>query len=756
MKNSLIIAIFSIIIAIFSLTACGKEKKEIISKQIEKEDSYQPTYQTLSLEMEAISSAVIKEERIYLYGNKWVEDENEKEMGGKSYLYLASMKKDGSDLKEKRLEGLRKKEAVLSLVVDNRNQLYIVTQEYKKDRKTKTEGEIYRFHLVEEEGNLGTVIELKRKKKEQYELTTRNFTFLSDKLYVLSNTKMYCFNQKGKIEHVYDAKESLGEWLFSSADGKLYLCGWMEDGESGRNRIREFDLETETFCDPMDFGDYTLNEFTILRGEGSEIFLNDRKNMYRYNLANGEIKTELTWLNADLDGEDGVRAYFPLKDGTILVITRDDSEDAKIELITFQKVEASKRKEKKTLLYAGITMEYPMKKKILEFNKKNQEYRIETKDYSIYDDPAKQLSLDIISGKVPDILDITWLSKEQLIKKGLFLDLYDFMEKDKEIKKEDFIPSVLKTLENDGKLYFLPSSFQLKGLVSSKKLMKDKESWTISEMIDSYEAMPENRVFMQYADREWIGSGILRACINDYIDWETGNVNFQTDEIIKLIEFSNQFPSVQEADYSQMEDKQILIEEGRLFLEPWYLSQPADILEYTKQYQKQGGYTVLSYPSNSENKKLDMVIYDNDSILTITKQCEYTEGAWEFVRQFLTYEYQKEKFHYNFPTRKDVLEKKLKAMQATKPYTDEDGMEILPLDSGYGFERPLNKKEIKQIRSFIDRIGGIATSYHDMVNETIAQILEEELEAFYAGDKTAEEAAEIIENRVGLYISESS
>ena len=105
MKNSLIIAIFSIIIAIFSLTACGKEKKEIISKQIEKEDSYQPTYQTLSLEMEAISSAVIKEERIYLYGNKWVEDENEKEMGGKSYLYLASMKKDGSDLKEKRLEG---------------------------------------------------------------------------------------------------------------------------------------------------------------------------------------------------------------------------------------------------------------------------------------------------------------------------------------------------------------------------------------------------------------------------------------------------------------------------------------------------------------------------------------------------------------------------------------------------------------------------------------------------------------------------
>ena len=44
------------------------------------------------------------------------------------------------------------------------------------------------------------------------------------------------------------------------------------------------------------------------------------------------------------------------------------------------------------------------------------------------------------------------------------------MEKDKEIKKEDFFPSILKILETDGKLYYMASSFSLQGLVAGKKM----------------------------------------------------------------------------------------------------------------------------------------------------------------------------------------------------------------------------------------------------------------------------------------------
>ena len=66
------------------------------------------------------------------------------------------------------------------------------------------------------------------------------------------------------------------------------------------------------------------------------------------------------------------------------------------------------------------SMDYSVKEKILSFNKTNENYRIEVRDYSGYDDSARKLNLDITSGKVPDILDVSYgISKDALVKKGL-------------------------------------------------------------------------------------------------------------------------------------------------------------------------------------------------------------------------------------------------------------------------------------------------------------------------------------------------
>ena len=53
--------------------------------------------------------------------------------------------------------------------------------------------------------------------------------------------------------------------------------------------------------------------------------------------------------------------------------------------------------------------------------------------------------------------------------------------------------------------------------------------------------------------------------------------------------------------------------------------------------------------------------------MAITEACHNKEGAWEFLRRFLTYDYQK-KIDYALPTRKDALKKKLEYAAATKNY----------------------------------------------------------------------------------------
>ena len=95
-----------------------------------------------------------------------------------------------------------------------------------------------------------------------------------------------------------------------------------------------------------------------------------------------------------------------------------------------------------------------IKREILKFNKTNDDYRIEVLDYSSYEDSDKQMNLDIAAGKIPDIIDVAYMPKELYIRKGFLADLYPLMEKDGEIKKEDFIDTVRTTIEHDGKLYY--------------------------------------------------------------------------------------------------------------------------------------------------------------------------------------------------------------------------------------------------------------------------------------------------------------
>ena len=87
-----------------------------------------------------------------------------------------------------------------------------------------------------------------------------------------------------------------------------------------------------------------------------------------------------------------------------------------------------------------------LKEEILKYNKGSKDYHIDIKSYNTYEDPQKQMNLDIISGDVPDIIEMNGLSKSLYIKKGLLADMTALIEKDGEIKKEDFVDSVTSTI----------------------------------------------------------------------------------------------------------------------------------------------------------------------------------------------------------------------------------------------------------------------------------------------------------------------
>jgi ABC-type glycerol-3-phosphate transport system substrate-binding protein len=148
------------------------------------------------------------------------------------------------------------------------------------------------------------------------------------------------------------------------------------------------------------------------------------------------------------------------------------------------------------------------------------------------------------------------------------------------------------------------------------------------------------------------------------------------------------------------------------------------------------------------------VIYPECRI-AISSKSSSKDGAWDFVKTFLTEEYQDKLGEYNFPLRKSSLDKMGEASMQKEFYM-EDGQKIEYDDTYYVDDMeividPLTAEEVQEVKDFIASITLVYS-----VNDSVNAIIQEEASAFYSGQKTAQEVADIIQSRVSIYVNENS
>ena len=151
----------------------------------------------------------------------------------------------------------------------------------------------------------------------------------------------------------------------------------------------------------------------------------------------------------------------------------------------------------------------------------------------------------------------------------------------------------------------------------------------------------------------------------------------------------------------------------------------------------------------------------------MSASCANKEAAWDFLRSFLTAEYQRQQ--YSLPLRTDVFQEKL-AEAAIQYEQDEYGRykldengERIPISIGgmgmsdeYGnsVQFELYGLTDEQADKLLAAING-ADKAIDM-NTKLYGIVKEEAEAFFSGQKTAEEVARLIQSKVSFYLSEQN
>lgn len=581
-------------------------------------------------------------------------------------------------------------------------------------------------------------------------------------LFCLMDSTILSLNSDGSLTELYspadeDKDRIYGSCLIYDSDGKLVLMVRGSSGEdmSEATMLYYFDIDSSSVSDPIITigGDGTIEIAGAITTGGGDYRLLVPKYDALFGLkADGSLEKILDWMDSDITassvyyiGEDKYVAYGNENNETFfnLLTRRPMNEVENTQVITMASIYG---------VNGGDTH-------VSKFNRSQNKYRIKFVDYSQYNDEndyygkgaMQQLQLDIVSGKAPDIIvtgDFNTI--RSLSQKGAFTDLYEFMEKDSEVNRDTLMPNILKALESkDGSLYTLSPTYSISTL-AAKTSVCNKENWTLDDMISLYDNAPETADHLyDYDTKEDKLKELLQAS-SDFVDYNKFTCRFDSDDFVKLLEFCNRFVTEiqrpdKETEYEALQqyyyDQFMAWSQDRSLIR----AMPPSGYSYTRYVQARDEITMVGYPSDGgKGGKLSFETY-----YAISNTCPDKNGAWEFLRSYFSEEYQESDSTYGNPVLKSAFEKQ---MDSTMHLTDPMGNPVDSIEDDGAEYYPLTQKQRDMVAEYIlgcDTIYGVMDS-------DIYDICMEEAGSYFTGECSAKEAADMIQNRVSILLSERS
>ena len=557
--------------------------------------------------------------------------------------------------------------------------------------------------------------------------------------------------------------------LVTLADGRIAVTVSGDDGQL----ISILDTETGKLIDGVPT---TIDTYSAVAGSGDyDFYYTNGAWFYGYRLGEAEPVKLFNWINCDVNASK-VSVLDVAEDGTVTGMISDyapKTQTYSTELVTVKKVPYDSVPHKQSVTMAVMYLDYNVQDMIIDFNRKNDAYRIEVLDYSEYGVDADgrsigetKLNTEILSGNVPDILCLNGLNYRHLANKGILEDLWPFIDADPALKRSDFFPNVLAALEVNGKLCTTVSGFFISSAIGAASVVGDRPGWTYDQFNAALASMPEGcTAFDQYVTRDSILSTCLALDMADYVDWGSGTVRFDNPEFIRLLEFANSFPSEfdwENYDYSREDSTEDRLSQGKQMLVQTSAYSIEDIF-YNNYAQFMGGrITYIGYPTAHGTG--NMISFGGDSGYAMSSKSPYKEAAWQFLRGFFTREYQEENV-YSLPSRLDVFDERAEEAGTIQYQKNSEGMyeldengEKIPVvrstvwnkDTGKLEEvYALSEDQIQQIRELI-----LTTTKVADYNQEILDIVREQAAPYFAGQKTADEVAKLVQSKANIYVNE--
>ena len=580
----------------------------------------------------------------------------------------------------------------------------------------------------------------------------------------------------GKTVPVFpDGTDGYMNNMFFTADGKMIVSANIYGADNSKQLIITLDLATGERTELDAKNDYRLTN-SLFAGPDGTFYCSDQSGIYTVDpttLAKTEI---LNYINSDYIYAYG--NYTVLPDGRIATFRGNfnPGDNTSTYAVTiFTKVPDSEITPKYIITVASAGYAYNLQEQIVKYNLASEEYRIKYVDYTQYntdDDPdagQTRLGDDILAGNVPDVLIADQqFSVSKYVSKGLFADLYTFIDKDESMKRADFLENILTGCEIDGKLYEIPTNFYIQGLIGPKETIDTFRDLTIREFVDKLSALPEGVTFFRDGDfiREDLLLSMFLTNYQNFIDRKTGKCSINNDECRALLEFAKMMPEKTLWDREGFDSENFdwdaynnMFRDGKALAQKVSIGDFSGIRDYAYSYGKDTELDFIGFPAPD---RAGMSFTTANLKFLVSAKGSFPDAAWDFVKIFLADDYQTNQ-SWGFPVKKAALDAKKQTMldqiKENEKNRDENGDNP---DDGIiiGMARDTMIDDIYYRREVtaadVETVYGYAcTASKQFVYDTsLFDIINEEASAYFAGTKTLDEILPLMESRITIFLSE--
>lgn len=737
-----------VIVVLLSALFVGCGKNNDIDETTAEKKVYKAQYHDFTLdENEYISSEVLVGDTLYMLNQSYHQE------SGTMTAKLQKMKLTDYSVTSYPLE-LEEKYMILGLAVGDEG-IWFSTQYTEWDENyEKLKKASYMLMYCDFEGNVLKTIDItddvNAKMEENYAAYIPNIAEDEQGNVVITNCESFIMAYDKEGNKVADITEnSYGNGFVVSESGEVYYsymdsASWQQKlsyVDTKENKLGENILNTEIH-----------NAYNMYMGAEQTIWLIEGNSLNSYDIQTKKKTEVLNWLDYDVNG-DKIDYFGCTDEGKFVTVLVDYEQEKTIYEIVILEESEGEVIDKVTLTYATFGTDSEVTDAIIRFNKNSEKYRIQVKDYADYDDYETSMSAynqAILDGTAADIVNVQWSDYKSYARKGLYADLGKLMDNDSDIRREDYFENVLKAYEVDGKLCAIPVSFSINTLTGKSSVWGTENGIEMKEIEQMIRNTPKDVVLMDYITKNsWLYVA-LQGTMDHYIDWTTGNCSFDSEEFISLLEIANTFPSEYDYDEEAMnamekyQSEKVLLENSSYYAIADYQITKALFGEKV---------TAIGYPGAAGNGG---AIGNSGNLLAISDQCQYMDGAWEFIKYMLSEDYQTNHIYFGNPIHKGAFEKKLEEAAEAEYYTNEKGEKVESPKMTYGWDNVeisvyhATEEDMKEYREIVE--GAVILASYD---EGIMTMITEEVEPFFAGQKNAKDVASIIQSRVKIYVNEN-